>query len=331
MGLARGAYCVAAWFGLVAGLLEVLTKVSCTAIGRSGQLYQMSRHFFWLIPVTNLLVFLGLGLFLALLVWVMPRFGRWLSVRGLGALMLLPSVLVAVPEVYLAAWLVLAWGVAVRFTPLLESHSRGFRRFVMISYPFLVGAVVGLGGWVLGGDWIKQARESTRPLPSPGSPNVLLVVLDTVRADRLSVYGYERKTTPTLERLAAGGVRFDAARFDFALESAVAWEHIHRPPAARAEGQMGRSAGHEVPHSCWLSWIPRLRDGRVRRKHALLWLRHGPGRRLHALRGLQPAADGCLSHGAAHGVRSAGILPAFRLGSDPLPVERSGSSRLICK
>ena len=96
---------LAAWFGLVAGLLEVLTKVSCTAIGRSGQLYQMSRHFFWLIPVTNLLVFLGLGLFLAFLVWVMPRFGRWLSVRGLGALTLLPSLLVAVPEVYSAAWL----------------------------------------------------------------------------------------------------------------------------------------------------------------------------------------------------------------------------------
>jgi arylsulfatase A-like enzyme len=34
-------------------------------------------------------------------------------------------------------------------------------------------------------------------------PNVLFVVLDTVRKDRLSVYGYDRPTTPTLDEFAA--------------------------------------------------------------------------------------------------------------------------------
>jgi arylsulfatase A-like enzyme len=37
-------------------------------------------------------------------------------------------------------------------------------------------------------------------------PDVLLVVLDTVRADHLSVYGYERPTSPALEALARDGV-----------------------------------------------------------------------------------------------------------------------------
>jgi membrane-anchored protein YejM (alkaline phosphatase superfamily) len=60
--------------------------------------------------------------------------------------------------------------------------------------------------------WFKQRREASRPLPPAGSPNVLLIVLDTVRADRLSLYGYHRSTTPTLERLAKRGIRFDAAR-----------------------------------------------------------------------------------------------------------------------
>ena len=41
---------------------------------------------------------------------------------------------------------------------------------------------------------------------------MLFIVLDTVRADRLSLYGYHRATTPTLERLAKRGIRFDAAR-----------------------------------------------------------------------------------------------------------------------
>ena len=33
--------------------------------------------------------------------------------------------------------------------------------------------------------------------------NVLFLVMDTVRADRLSLYGYKRQTTPNLERIAA--------------------------------------------------------------------------------------------------------------------------------
>ena len=49
-------------------------------------------------------------------------------------------------------------------------------------------------------------------MPPPDAPNVLLIVLDTVRADHLSLYGYRRPTSPTLERLARRGVRFDEAR-----------------------------------------------------------------------------------------------------------------------
>jgi arylsulfatase A-like enzyme len=44
-----------------------------------------------------------------------------------------------------------------------------------------------------------------------GKPSFVLVVLDTVRADRTSAYGYERDTTPNLARLAARGVRFERA------------------------------------------------------------------------------------------------------------------------
>ena len=39
--------------------------------------------------------------------------------------------------------------------------------------------------------------------------NVLFILIDTLRADHLGSYGYERDTSPELDRLAAGGVRFD--------------------------------------------------------------------------------------------------------------------------
>jgi arylsulfatase A-like enzyme/Tfp pilus assembly protein PilF len=40
---------------------------------------------------------------------------------------------------------------------------------------------------------------------------VLLVVIDALRADRVGVYGYDRAMTPTLDSLAAAGLRFDDA------------------------------------------------------------------------------------------------------------------------
>jgi arylsulfatase A-like enzyme len=43
-------------------------------------------------------------------------------------------------------------------------------------------------------------------------PDVVIVTVDTLRADRLSGYGYERPTSPALDRLTASGLRFEAAR-----------------------------------------------------------------------------------------------------------------------
>ncbi len=42
-------------------------------------------------------------------------------------------------------------------------------------------------------------------------PSFVVVVLDTVRADHTSAYGYDRETTPNLSRLATRGARFERA------------------------------------------------------------------------------------------------------------------------
>ncbi len=47
---------------------------------------------------------------------------------------------------------------------------------------------------------------------APTRPNVVLVVIDTLRADHLGCYGYARAETPRLDALAASGTRFAAAR-----------------------------------------------------------------------------------------------------------------------
>jgi arylsulfatase A-like enzyme len=60
--------------------------------------------------------------------------------------------------------------------------------------------------------WRREAAvQAALPAPRAGSPNIVLVILDTVRADHLSAYGYERKTTPYLEKLSEEGTAFDNA------------------------------------------------------------------------------------------------------------------------
>ncbi len=50
----------------------------------------------------------------------------------------------------------------------------------------------------------------SRP-PEKAARNVIVVSLDTLRADRLSVYGAERPTSPKMDAIAAEGVRFETA------------------------------------------------------------------------------------------------------------------------
>lgn len=58
------------------------------------------------------------------------------------------------------------------------------------------------------------ARDATTPRATATAAtarNVLLITIDTLRADRVGAYGYASARTPTLDALARSGVRFDAA------------------------------------------------------------------------------------------------------------------------
>jgi arylsulfatase A-like enzyme/uncharacterized membrane protein YeaQ/YmgE (transglycosylase-associated protein family) len=55
------------------------------------------------------------------------------------------------------------------------------------------------------------ARIAASGAQSRQRPNIILITMDTVRADHLSAYGYGRDTTPNLARLAAKGVLFENA------------------------------------------------------------------------------------------------------------------------
>jgi arylsulfatase A-like enzyme len=203
---------LSAWFGLIAGLLEVGTIVLRKRMIDPDHLYRMGRHFVWLIPLSNTLFFLTWGLLSSSFILVWTRRGSWLFIRVTSALALLPALLVAFPRIYTVAWFFVALGFAIRAVPLIEGRSRGIRRFVLVSFPAAVAIVAILGASLWLDDRAKQSREYARGLPPPGSANVLLIVLDTVAAGHLGIHGYDRATSMTLDELADRGIRFESAR-----------------------------------------------------------------------------------------------------------------------
>ena len=57
----------------------------------------------------------------------------------------------------------------------------------------------------------RARPPALRADPGGPRPNVVLVSIDSLRADHVGAYGYPRPTSPRLDRLAAEGVAFDAA------------------------------------------------------------------------------------------------------------------------
>jgi arylsulfatase A-like enzyme len=203
---------LSAWCGLVAGLLEVAAILIRKRVFDADQILRLSHHFVWLIPVANLCIFIALAVIGSAVVLIWPHRGRWLFTRALAAFTLLPPLLAAFPRIYAAALLLLAAGIAVRIVPILERNRWRFRPFFLAGFPLPSAIVAILAGSVWYRDHSRQVAEDARPLAPSGSPNVLMLVLDTVAASHASVNGYDRATTNTLSELATRGIRFDCAR-----------------------------------------------------------------------------------------------------------------------
>jgi arylsulfatase A-like enzyme len=58
---------------------------------------------------------------------------------------------------------------------------------------------------------VAQAACSRDPEPARSRPNIIVYLVDTLRKDHLSVYGYSRETSPRLADFARSAVRFETA------------------------------------------------------------------------------------------------------------------------
>lgn len=108
--------------------------------------------------------------------------------------------------------------------------------------PLLIVLAASLTGTVA---CTPEPEAAARVAPLPSGSNILLITVDTLRADHLSSYGYARPTSPVIDRLAAEGVRFDQAQ--------VQWPKTTPSFASmftasyNKDNQIVRTAGQPVP------------------------------------------------------------------------------------
>ena len=109
----------------------------------------------------------------------------------------------------------LALAAATELAALAGLVGRGPRALATLAAVLLGAGLVGRS--VAAGAELGPAGIERPPSPpASGAPNVVLAVLDTVRADRLSCYGHARETTPGLDAFA----REEATRYTNARSTA---------------------------------------------------------------------------------------------------------------
>jgi arylsulfatase A-like enzyme len=205
---------LALWIGLTYGLVEgvefmLLGFVPGALAWRTGN----SAPVLWVAPLVYGAAFLLLAGIIGLPARFLPRI-EWDAVL-LALLVFLAAYFAFSLQGQLFSSLAsaaLALGVSFQLTRRYRKRRGAWERRVRKTLPHLAAFILVLALTTFAAGRLREWL-STRSLPASAaeSPNVLLIVLDALRADHVSAYGYARRTTPRLDRLAAEGLLFENA------------------------------------------------------------------------------------------------------------------------
>ena len=171
-----------------------------------------SPHYVWMAPVGSLTLYLPA----AGLLWLAGS--RWPVLRSARAACAMLVFLTVLTLLVLPGWLhegsavLLAAGLTMPATRYALRRWEAVLPLVRRTLPAFGATVAVIAALALGSPAVAE-RLAIRGLPpaQPGAPNVLFIILDTVRGGSLSLLGYDRETTPNLAWLAERGVTFERA------------------------------------------------------------------------------------------------------------------------
>ena len=209
---ARTVLALALWFGLLTGYMEVAC-VTGAAYGAGIFLSYWGWHRLWMTPVADAVLFLFPGFVFAL---VARRRGVGISLRlcvtTFCFLSTLSLALFFEHQIHRVAIVIFSAGVGFQVGRIAGVKHTWFRRTMVRTLPAMAAMLIVLGAGLVA--WQRLAeRNAVKGVAQaePDSPNVLLLILDTVRSMDLSLNGYVRQTSPQLQRFATRGVTFDVA------------------------------------------------------------------------------------------------------------------------
>jgi arylsulfatase A-like enzyme len=240
---------VAAWFGLLTGLLEGL------AFRRFPHLENPDLP--WIAVLFALGVFLLVGVIVAVIAkptrvtFTLANLGfalvMFYDVVTVGVLDHRERILLRIVALALSGgFAFIAWRYAHRMQ-VMQQRSLFWIAVFVISYT-AVPAVMRA----------RNERKVLSHVSAPqNDPNVLLVIVDTLRADHLSSYGYSRNTSPFLTQFAGRGVQFQNAI------SAASWTLPSH--ASIMTGRLPHEHGADRPDSYLDNRFPTIAEAFARR------------------------------------------------------------------
>lgn len=205
---------LAIWFGILTGLLEGVGLLLFQRINwqRWGPMVHVSKEIVWISPIVNVLFFAAIALTLTLLARLSPGIP---AQRALVFVLVFLSVydwLTLSERLLHLACLLLALGVAFAFARWFSRNCERVLTLCSKTLPWLLAIWLLIFGGMQSGELLNERRQlHNLPAARAGAPNVLVIVVDTLRADHLSSQGYPRATTPSLDRFATEGALFENA------------------------------------------------------------------------------------------------------------------------
>jgi arylsulfatase A-like enzyme len=204
----------AAWCGTVFGLLEGAVLTFSRQFPEVRSPHKVSPDVLWIAPIETVVAFLLAGLVLVIVLRIARASERTTTLTGYG-LFTSAGVAAAILSsgwIHWAAAALLGVGAAVvvgRSMPDGGMHLTAILRRRTWALPLLVLlAWAGVGGYAV---WRESTTDAKIAAVAPASrTNVLVIVMDTVRADSFQRQG-KASLTPNLDRIVARGATFTDA------------------------------------------------------------------------------------------------------------------------
>jgi len=205
---------LAVWFALVTGLVEGVCLLQFQRINWAnwGRMAHVSLPIIWIAPLWDLLWFVLVGLAVALLGRLRSKLQAFRIALFLFALLMFYDWFTIPGRLTYKSSLILAAGLATVLLRKFTQHQVPLLRFWKSSLSWVAAALIVAWAGIEGGARVIEKYAANKlPPAQPNAPNVIVIVVDTLRADHLSPYGYERPTSPNLAEIAKGGVLFENA------------------------------------------------------------------------------------------------------------------------